>query len=162
MKKIANPSYQQQEIVNTYFQSQSALWKDIYESNEVYAEKQRNRYATKLAWEEPELAIQEMARVTKSGGYLILTADNRAQLNILLDPCLNPALAPFKQRVMKDALDRPGLRRKSLDDLVATSHSWHFIDLSLKRVELVKTRSTTLGFGPFLIPSSYDPPIHSA
>jgi ubiquinone/menaquinone biosynthesis C-methylase UbiE len=236
VKKIADPSLQQQEKVNTYFQIHSTFWKEIYESNGVYAEIHRNRYATVLTWidslmltadskvleigcgagllsvalaqrglhvdaidsvedmveqarrhvmesgtaellsvnlgnvyslpfedgsfdlviaigvipwlEEPELAIQEMARVTKPGGYLMLTADNRARLNVVLDPWLNPALVPLKQRV-KDALDRLGLRRKSLHDIGATSHSRRFIDVSLKRVELVKTRSTTLGFGPF-------------
>lgn len=102
-----------------------------------------------IPWlERPELAIQEMARVLKPGGYLILTADNRARLNVVLDPWLNPALKPLKQRV-KDALDRLGIRRKSLNDIGATSHSRRFIDLSLERVELFKTRSATLGFGPF-------------
>jgi len=236
VKKIADPSLQQQEKVNSYFQSQSAFWKEIYESNGVYAQIHRDRYATVLAWidslmltadskvleigcgagllsvalaqrglrvhaidsvedmveqarrhamesgtaellsvnlgnvyslpfengsfdlvivigvipwlEEPELAIQEMVRVTKSAGYLLLTADNRARLNVVLDPWLNPALVPLKQRV-KDTLDRIGLRRKSLHDIGATSHSRRFIDLTLKRFELVKTRSITLGFGPF-------------
>lgn len=236
MNKIADPYLQQQEKMNAYFQSQSAFWKEIYESNGVYAEIHRNRYATVLAWidslmptadskvleigcgagllsvalaqrgfhvhaidpaadmvdlarrhvvesgtsellsvnlgniyslpfedgsfdlaiaigvipwlEGPELAIQEMARVMKPDGYLILSADNRARLNIVLDPWLSPALAPLKQRV-KDALDRLGVRRKSLDDIRARSHSLRFIDLSLKRVGLIKTRSTTLGFGPF-------------
>lgn len=236
MKKIADPYIQQQEKVNSYFQSQSAFWKEIYESNGVYAEIHRYRYATVLAWidslmltadskvlevgcgagllsvalaqrglhvhaidpvedmveqarrhvmesgtaellsvnlgnvyslpfengsfdlviamgvipwlEGPELAIQEMARVTKRGGSLLLTADNRARLNVVLDPWLNPGLVLLKRRA-KDILDRLGLRRKSLHDLGATSHSRHFIDLSLKRVEFVKTRSITLGFGPF-------------
>jgi ubiquinone/menaquinone biosynthesis C-methylase UbiE len=236
VKKFADPSLQQQEKLNSYFQYQSVFWKEIYESDGVYAEIHRTRYATVLSWidylkltadskvleigcgagllsvalaqrglhvqaidpvedmveqarqhamesgtaellsinlgnvyalpfenntfdlviaigvipwlEGPELAIQEMARVTKSTGYLMLTADNRARLNILIDPWLNPALVPLKQRV-KNMLDRVGIRRKSLDDLVATSHSMGFIDLTLKRFELVKTRSTTLGFGPF-------------
>jgi ubiquinone/menaquinone biosynthesis C-methylase UbiE len=236
VKKIADPSLQQQEKVNIYFQSQSGFWKDIYESNGIYAEIHRNRYATVLDWidnlmltadskvleigcgagllsvvlaqrglnvhaidsvadmveqarrhamesgaaellsvnlgnvyslpfgngtfdlviaigvipwlERPELAIQEMARVTKSAGYLLLTADNRARLNVVIDPWLNPALVPLKHKV-KDTLDRIGLRRKSISDIGATSHSRRFIDLTLNRFELVKTRSTTLGFGPF-------------
>jgi ubiquinone/menaquinone biosynthesis C-methylase UbiE len=119
-----------------------------------------------IPWlERPDLAIQEMARVTRSGGYLLLTADNRARLNNVLDPWLNPVLAPLKKR-LKDTLDRLGLRRKSLEDIGATSHSRRFIDLLLMRAELIKTRSTTLGFGPFsllrrtLIPESFGTKLH--
>jgi ubiquinone/menaquinone biosynthesis C-methylase UbiE len=253
VKKIANPSLQQQETVNEYFQSQSTFWKEIYVSKGVYAEIHRNRYSTVLSWvdslglttdsnvleigcgagllavalakrgihvhaidsvedmveqtrrhvaesetsellsvdlgdvyslsfedgsfdlviavgvipwlERPNLAIQEMARVTRSGGYLMLTADNRARLNNVLDPWLNPVLAPLKERV-KDMLDRLGLRRKSLEDIGATSHSRRFIDLLLMRAELFKTRSTTLGFGPFsllhhtILPESFGTKLH--
>jgi len=236
LKKIADPSLQRQEKIKRYFQSQSDFWKEIYESDGVYAEIHRTRFATVLSWidslrlttdskvreigcgagllsvalaqrglhveaidsvedmveqarrhatasgtaellcvnlgdvyalpfenntfdlviaigvipwlEEPELAVQEMARVTKSAGYLMFTTDNRARLNIALDPWLNPALVPLKQGV-KNLFDRVGLRRTSLDDMRSTSHSMRFIDLTLKRFELVKTRSATLGFGPF-------------
>jgi ubiquinone/menaquinone biosynthesis C-methylase UbiE len=96
----------------------------------------------------PELAMQEMARVTRPGGHVLITADNRARLNNLLDPWLNPLLSPLKRRV-KGALDRVGLRRQSLKDVGATCHSRRFIDKALARVELVKIRSMTLGFGPF-------------
>ena len=105
-----------------------------------------------IPWlEQPELAIQEMARVTRPGGYIILTADNRARLNLFLDPWLNPALAPLKQRV-KHAFERVGLRRRSPDKTEAILHDFHdcrFIDEALARAELVKTRGITLGFGPF-------------
>lgn len=119
-----------------------------------------------IPWlERPDLAIQEMARVTRSGGYLLLTADNRARLNIVLDPWLNPALTPLKERV-KDMLDRLGLRCKSLNDIGATSHSRRYIDLLLMRAGLIKTRSTTLGFGPFsllrrtILPESFGTKLH--
>lgn len=102
-----------------------------------------------IPWlERPELAIQEMARVTRPGGYVILTADNRARLNNLLDPWLNPMLTPLK-RQMKDVLVKMGLHRQSVEDTGATYHSRRFIDEALTRVELVKTKSITLGFGPF-------------
>ena len=96
----------------------------------------------------PELAIQEMARVTRPGGHVILTADNRMRLNNLLDPWLNPALSPLKRRV-KAVLEWVGLRQQSLKDVGATSHSRRFIDKALVRVGLVKARDMTLGFGPF-------------
>lgn len=101
--------------------------------------------------EQPELAIQEMARVTKPGGHVILTADNRARLNILLDPLLNPALAPLKRRV-KNVLEQVGLRRRLRDEAEAIFHNFQdcsFIDSALARAELIKARGITLGFGPF-------------
>jgi ubiquinone/menaquinone biosynthesis C-methylase UbiE len=102
-----------------------------------------------LPWlEQPEIAVQEMARVTKPGGHVILTADNRVRLNNLLDPWLNPALAPLKRRV-KEVLDRVRLRRLSLKDTGAKSHSCRFIDEAMARAQLAKSRSMTLGFGPF-------------
>jgi len=101
-----------------------------------------------LEW--PELAMQQMARVTKPGGYVIFTADNGARLNALLDPWLNPVFAPIK-RGIKAALDQAGLRRRSLKDLGATSHSRRFIDKALMRVGLTKVREMTLGFGPFTL-----------
>ena len=102
-----------------------------------------------IPWlERPELAIQEMARVTKPGGYVILTADNRARLSNLLDPWLNPVFAPFKCRV-KNSLVRMGLRRQSPEGAGATCHSRRFIDKALTQVDLRKTKSITLGFGPF-------------
>ena len=42
----------------------------------------------------PERAAQEMARVLTPGGYLVVSADNRARLTDLLDPRHNPAAAP--------------------------------------------------------------------
>lgn len=102
-----------------------------------------------IPWlEQPEVAMQEMARVTKPGGYVILTADNRARLNNLLDPWLNPVFVPFKHQV-KNSLVRIGLRHRSSEDAGATCHSRRFIDEALTRVDLVKTKSITLGFGPF-------------
>jgi len=102
-----------------------------------------------IPWlERPELAMQEMARVTKPGGYVILTADNQARLNNFLDPWLNPVFVPFKYRV-KNSLVRIGLRRRSSEDVGATCHSRRFIDEALTQVDLVKTKSITLGFGPF-------------
>ena len=105
-----------------------------------------------IPWlEQPELAMQEMARVTRPGGHVILTADNRARLNCLLDPWLNPALAPLKRRV-KHTLEWLGLHRRSTDEAEATFnnfHDRHFIDEALASTELIKTRGKTLGFGPF-------------
>src|SRR6266849_8038051 len=96
----------------------------------------------------PELAIQEMARVTKPGGHTLLTADNRARLTMLLDPAMNPALTPLR-RAMKPIFKRIGLLHQSQGGTAETRHDYHVIDKALASAELIKTRSMTLGFGPF-------------
>jgi len=96
----------------------------------------------------PELAIREMARVLKPGGFLILTVDNRARLNIHLDPLLYPGFLPLK-RFAKDVLDRMGVRRRSPYEVDSHFHTCRSIDAILSRLALVKINSKTLGFGPF-------------
>lgn len=251
MKRLAIPSVGEQEQVNTYFQSQSSFWKDIYTSSDVYARIHQHRHAASLAWiddlslapgsqvleigcgagfmsialarkglnvlaidstqamleqarqnaeassvklsleigdatclefaddsfdlvvalgvipwlEQPELAIKEMARITKPGGHIVFSADNRIRLNALLDPLLNPVLVPLK-RLIKTALHRLGLRHLSTRDIGATFHSLHFIDKAVMRAGLAKERSKTLGFGPFtlfrrsIIPESLGTSLH--
>ena len=104
-----------------------------------------------IPWiEGPEKAIQEMARVVKPGGYVILTADNRARLNVWLDPIRLPWLLPLK-RFVKFLLNRSGLRRYSVDDVGSHFHSTRFIDKNVASSKLVKVQSVTLGFGPFTL-----------
>jgi ubiquinone/menaquinone biosynthesis C-methylase UbiE len=101
--------------------------------------------------EDAQLAIQEMARVTKPGGYLLLTAANRTGLPDLLDPQLNPALAPLRQRV-KRLLERMGLRVGLPEHLPKmVYHSRRSIDETLMRTGLLKIKDKTLGFGPFTL-----------
>jgi 2-polyprenyl-3-methyl-5-hydroxy-6-metoxy-1,4-benzoquinol methylase len=97
-----------------------------------------------------DLAMRQMARVTRPAGHVILTADNRARLTNFLDPWLNPALGPLK-RGMSYLLDRVGLRRRSPSDIGATYHAHRFIDETMARVRFMKKRSVTLGFGPFTL-----------
>jgi ubiquinone/menaquinone biosynthesis C-methylase UbiE len=102
-----------------------------------------------LPWlERVEQAILEMTRVIRPGGYVILTTDNRARLIYLFDPWLNPALKPLRKGV-KAALKRLGLSIGFSNEINSTLHDRRFIDDTLRRAELVKTRDTTLGFGPF-------------
>jgi ubiquinone/menaquinone biosynthesis C-methylase UbiE len=104
-----------------------------------------------IPWiERPDTAIQEMARVLKPGGRVILTADNRARLNIWLDPLRNPLLLPLK-RLVKFLLHHSKLRRFSVDDVGSHFHSSRFIDKNLASSKLVKVKSVTLGFGPFTL-----------
>jgi len=92
--------------------------------------------------------MQEMARVTKPDGHVILTANNRAGLTNLLDPLWNASLSPLK-RSMKDMLKRAGLLHRSTDEPGATFHDRRFIDKAVERAELVKIGGRTVGFGPF-------------
>ncbi len=96
----------------------------------------------------PELAIREMVRVTLPGGHIILTADNRTRLIYLLDPWKNPAFAPLR-RGIKDMLERVGLLHGSQGRTKENLYDCRFIDEVLVSAELIKTRSMTLGFGPF-------------
>jgi ubiquinone/menaquinone biosynthesis C-methylase UbiE len=95
---------------------------------------------------QPELAMREIARVTKPGGYAILATANRMALPSLLDPLYNPFLAPLRQRV-KRMLERIGPRRRPSDQsLSMTYHNCRFIDDYLASLALVKTRGMTRGF----------------
>ena len=100
-----------------------------------------------ILWlEQPELAIQEMARVTRQGGYVILSTANRTGLPSLIDPWLNPAIVSLKRGV-KNLLERTGLRhRPSEEPPSKTYHYRRFIDKALARAELVKIKCMTRGF----------------
>lgn len=245
MKKFVDSHFRKQEKVNTYFQSQSSYWKEVYASNDVQGEIFRDRHAAALAWidslalapgsqvleigcgagfmavalaqrgfrvqaidaaeamvglarlhaaesgtadllsvdlgdvyslafendsfhlvialgvipwlGQPELAIQEMARVTRPGGHVIFTSTNALGLCRLLDPRKNPIYIAFKPGV-KEMLERIGLRHRSPDattQATTTPHTRRFIDDVLATVQLVKTRSKTLGFGPFSFGGRY-------
>ncbi len=96
-----------------------------------------------IPWlERADLAIQQMARVTRPGGHIILTYANRAGLVSLLDPWTNPALVPLKRR-LKEMFERMGRRGKSPTMIF---HSNCFIDRILASARLVKIKSMTRGF----------------
>lgn len=100
-----------------------------------------------LAHAEP--ALREMARVTKPEGHVLLTTSNWIGLPALLDPRLNPSLAPLRRRV-RAVLRRIGFQvglPEQLPKLVY--HRRRFIDGALGDVGMTKVRSKTLGFAPF-------------
>jgi ubiquinone/menaquinone biosynthesis C-methylase UbiE len=105
-----------------------------------------------IAWlAQPELALREMARVTKPGGYAILTSPNPAELHSLLDPWKNPLVKALKLR-LKHVLERTGLRRRKSGGTARASvifHKRRYIDETLAKVGLVKNKGVTIGFGPF-------------
>ena len=96
-----------------------------------------------IPWlERADLVIQQMARVTKHSGHIILSYANRVGLVSLLDPWTNPALVPLKRR-LKEMFERIGHRRKSPTMIF---HSSRFIDCNLAGARLVKIKSMTRGF----------------
>jgi ubiquinone/menaquinone biosynthesis C-methylase UbiE len=92
---------------------------------------------------QPEAAMQEMARVTKPGGHVLITTSNRAGLINLVDPLINPLLQPFKVKA-KHVLVRLGLRSPTPNK---TFHSNGYIDRTLGGMGLIKVKGMTRGFG---------------
>lgn len=102
-----------------------------------------------IPWlEDPRRAIEEMARATRPGGYVLITDDNQARLNVWLDPWLDPGVTWLKRRA-KAALVRLKLYHLSASERGSTLHLRRFVDTALRRAGLNKLRSVTLGFGPF-------------
>lgn len=97
-----------------------------------------------IPWlERLEPALEEMARVLKPGGNIIVTTANRMGLMSMLDPWRNPVIEPLKRR-LKDVLNRSGHRNFSPS---MTFHMSRFIDKTLASQQCIKTRSMTRGFG---------------
>lgn len=95
----------------------------------------------------PRMALQEMSRTLKRGGYLIVNADNAARLSNLLDPLDNPALAPAKRFV------NARLPRRLPNDAAppVVMHSLRAFDEVLDSVGLTKQLASTYGFGPITL-----------
>lgn len=92
----------------------------------------------------PTAALAEMARVLEPGGTLIVSADNRARLNRLLDPRLSPFLYPVR-RLRRALRDRDEERSQD----TYRQHWPSAIDSMLHEVGLTPVRRATVGFGPF-------------
>jgi ubiquinone/menaquinone biosynthesis C-methylase UbiE len=95
----------------------------------------------------PNQALEEMARVLRPGGFLLVTAGNCWRLNHALDPWLCPTLQPGKRLVRailrhfrrsKSEPVRPPLRFGSLREL----EGW------LSSVGLARVKAKTVGFPP--------------
>lgn len=101
-----------------------------------------------LPWlHSPERGIEELARVLRSGGHAVVTADNRMRLNMAVDPSENPLLAPLK--VPWHALKRRGGWRPPNRN--PRLHSPSTVDRMLIAAGLEPERRKTLGFGPFTV-----------
>ncbi len=101
---------------------------------------------------QPAVAIREMARVLKPGGYLLASSDNRLGLHCLLDPRFNDALA-LPRRAMRK-LRRLCSRNSGQPGPVAPVPKYHRYSIGrldgwLASAGLEKVKNATLGFGPF-------------
>lgn len=93
-------------------------------------------------------AVREVARVLRPGGHLIITAENRWSARQVLDPWLNPVLAPVRN-AMRHFLLECGLRKQPLRRLRASLYSIRQFDTCLRTAGLSKIEGMTIGFGPF-------------
>lgn len=93
----------------------------------------------------PTAFLQEVARVLKPDGFLLVTVGNRWRLNHLLDPWLCPALDPVKALVA--AVIRRGPRRPPSGPPLRLDSLRKF-ERWLSSVGLSKIKATTVGFQP--------------
>lgn len=99
-----------------------------------------------LPWlHDPRRAVDEMVRVLRPGGWIVVTADNRARLNCIVEPRENPLLAPVKlvRGAARRAAGRVG------DGATSRLHRPGQVDLMLRSAGMEPVRRTTVGFGPF-------------
>jgi SAM-dependent methyltransferase len=94
----------------------------------------------------PGIAMAEMGRVLRPGGWWLGSADNRTRLDGLLDPARNPAVAP-RLRAIRDAM----LRRSSRSEPKAAQHSSSALRDLLDCAGADRVAEVTFGFGPFTI-----------
>ncbi len=89
--------------------------------------------------------LREVFRVLKSGGHLVISADNNWPLHQILDPAVNPALRPIKNQLGRI------LRSARLRTLQPRFHAYSLkgFDDELADSGFEKIASQTVGFGPF-------------
>lgn len=100
-----------------------------------------------LSWlEEPRAAIDEMARVTRPGGHVLVTSLNTLDVAHLLDPRSNPLLRPLRTAVRRgaSASGRALGARPSVQNRRYLSRT---VRRLLVRSGLVPVRQATVGFG---------------
>ncbi len=95
----------------------------------------------------PARGVREMGRVTRAGGHVIASVNNRRQLNRVLDPRLNPVLEPLKQLALRAA--RRGGHDLLADRRTPRHDSRRQYERWLRAAGLEPERVATLGFGEF-------------
>lgn len=99
-----------------------------------------------VSWlQEPKAAMEEMARVTRPGGHVLVTSLNTLDLAHLLDPRSNPLLRPLRKaiRLGASASGRPRRARSEVQNRRYLSRS---VRRMLGQSGLVPVRQATVGF----------------
>ena len=104
-----------------------------------------------LPWlDDPAEAIHEMVRVTRTGGYVLVTADNNVHLEEVFDPVRFPLFKPVRNclasalraaKLLAPAPNLPKIHRYSKSE----------IDSLLAEAGLENLWSVMVGFGPFTL-----------
>jgi ubiquinone/menaquinone biosynthesis C-methylase UbiE len=93
------------------------------------------------------LALQEMHRVLKRGGHLLVTADNNVRLNRILDPLSCPLLSPMRSAAKR--LLQPWGLWSSESGFQPKRHRPAELDRLTRDSGFRCVNSCTVGFGPF-------------
>jgi len=91
-------------------------------------------------------AVFEMTRVLKPGGYLLVTADNDARLNRLIDPLSTPVFKPLR-KAAKTILNAKSQNSVETASFVPKRHYPRQVDRLLRSCGLQCLEATTVGFG---------------
>jgi ubiquinone/menaquinone biosynthesis C-methylase UbiE len=101
-----------------------------------------------LPWLHSErIAVEEIHRVLKHRGYLLVTADNNARLIRILDPLSCPLFSPLR-RIAKRLLRRSG-RSSPTMGFQAKRHDRNGVHRLMNRSGFQELQTCTIGFGPF-------------
>jgi len=118
-----------------------------------------------LPWlDDPLAAVREMARVTRPGGYVLVTADNDLHLDEILDPMRAPILKPVRRYLVSALRAAKLLSPRQSPEI--QRHSRREFDSILSDAGLDKLWGVMLGFGPFtffgkcLLPDSMGIKVH--
>ena len=93
------------------------------------------------------LALEQIRRVLKPGGYLLVTADNNARLNRLVDPLSSPVLAPL--RLSAKHLLRLCRLWSPASGFQPKRHYPHEFNRLIDDCGFEQVKCRTVGFGPF-------------
>ncbi len=100
-----------------------------------------------LSWvERPELALAEMARITKPGGHVIVTMDNTLSVARWLDPGWHVSVRRLIYRVKRLAAGRPV---QELPVKLPAPMTWRAFSKLLDTAGLEGLKFEAVGFGPF-------------
>ena len=96
-------------------------------------------------------ALNEIKRITKPGGYIVLTMDNASRTTQLLDPKTFPPIAMIRG-LLRRKLERAGLLSPWNPWVNAPPYSQQWpkeFKKNLFEAGLTVVKSTSVGFGPF-------------